>query len=169
MSYPRDWNALRKAVRIRDERCMNCRRSPAATEGLPFDTHHVVPLGWGGSNRMSNLILLCRDCHEAAHGRSMVPVIKFYSNGSMTFDEFEMYRRYWDAHELARFNGDERYWYIPRADAKYLTSSAGVEPRNFHLPRNVSTAVRRVLYILRGDFREVVETPPRSLSVSTVH
>lgn len=128
MTYPRDWNALRQAVRIRDEKCMNCRRSPAGTEGLPFDTHHVVPLGWGGSNRMSNLILLCRDCHDAAHGHSMAPVMRSYSNGSMSSDEFELYKSYWESHDLARFNGDERYWYIPAADVEYLTNEIDIEP-----------------------------------------
>lgn len=127
MTYPNDWNALRQAVRIRDEQCMNCRRTPADTGDLQFDTHHIVPLGRGGSNRLSNLVLLCRDCHDAAHGHCMAPVIKFYSNHSMSSDEFELYRSYWGSHDLARFNSDERYWYIPAADVEYLTSSVNIK------------------------------------------
>ena len=41
----------------------------------------------------------------------------------MSSDEFELYRSYWESHDLARFNSDERYWYIPAADVEYLTSS----------------------------------------------
>lgn len=126
MTYPKDWDAKRQAVRIRDEDCMNCRRSPADTEGIPFDTHHVVPLAWGGSNRMSNLILLCRECHEAAHRRQMAPVVRFYSNGRMTSDEFGGWQDYWDAHDLARFDPNEKCWYIPIADVKYLTNETDV-------------------------------------------
>lgn len=129
MTYPTDWNALRQAVRIRDEECMNCRRSPADTEGLPFDVHHVVPLRWGGSNRMSNLIYLCRDCHDVIHGRRrMAPTVKFHSNGSMDSDEFDLWREYWDAQDLARFDPFEECWYIPVADVKYLTGKSGRNP-----------------------------------------
>lgn len=128
MTYPNDWHALRQAVQIRDEHCMNCRRTPADTEGIPFDTHHVVPLTWGGSNRLSNLILLCRECHEAAHHRRMAPVVKFHSNGSMSSDEFAGWQDYWESQDLARFDPYERCWYIPIADIKYLTRETDIAP-----------------------------------------
>lgn len=71
---------------------------------------------------MSNLILLCRDCHEAVHDRRMAPVVRFHTNGSMSSDEFEQWENYWAAHDgLARFDSYEKCWYIPMADVKYLT------------------------------------------------
>lgn len=42
--------------------CGNC----DAVEGLHI--HHIVPLSFGGSNRLSNLVRLCTGCHSKAHG-----------------------------------------------------------------------------------------------------
>jgi len=33
---------------------------------VALEVHHGVPLIEGGSNRMDNLVLLCRACHRAA-------------------------------------------------------------------------------------------------------
>lgn len=121
MSYPANWHASRKAVRTRDEVCRNCGRDPQNHADLTFDVHHIVPRRWGGSNRLSNLALLCRDCHGGAHGLRMAPVVKFHSNGSMSADEFAVWEEYWANQDLARFNGEGKYWYIPVADVRYLT------------------------------------------------
>jgi len=42
--------------------CANC------TSIIDLQIHHVVPLSFGGSNRISNLVRLCTDCHSKAHG-----------------------------------------------------------------------------------------------------
>lgn len=42
--------------------CANC----GATEDL--HVHHIVPLVVGGSNRRSNLCVLCGECHGLVHG-----------------------------------------------------------------------------------------------------
>lgn len=53
------WDILRKKVIKRDNnRCTNCGRSSNLT------VDHKVPLSLGGSNIMSNLTTLCKDCHE---------------------------------------------------------------------------------------------------------
>lgn len=53
------WDILRKKVIKRDNnRCTNCGRSSNLT------VDHKVPLSLGGSNLMSNLTTLCKDCHE---------------------------------------------------------------------------------------------------------
>jgi 5-methylcytosine-specific restriction endonuclease McrA len=33
-----------------------------------FDLHHIVPRSQGGGDEVENIILLCRKCHNAAHG-----------------------------------------------------------------------------------------------------
>ncbi len=33
-----------------------------------FDLHHIIARSHGGSNDIENIILLCRKCHNAAHG-----------------------------------------------------------------------------------------------------
>ena len=49
----------RKLVFIRDKgRCVKC----GSTKD--FELHHIIPHARGGSNRLENLQLLCRDCNR---------------------------------------------------------------------------------------------------------
>lgn len=41
--------------------CCNC----GSTEGIEY--HHIVPIAFGGTNRLSNIVPLCGRCHKAAH------------------------------------------------------------------------------------------------------
>jgi len=95
---------------------MNCR---ASGSGTTLDVHHIVPRGQAGSNRLSNLILLCRECHEAAHRNTMAPHVKF-ENGEMSRQEFRLYLRYWRTLDVAIFDGNEQCWCIPKADMERL-------------------------------------------------
>ena len=64
-----DWNALAERVRTRDGNvCQRCGMTHAE-HGRRLDVHHVIPFcQFGGdnanANRMSNLITLCRHCHQ---------------------------------------------------------------------------------------------------------
>ncbi|MCC6935559.1 MAG: HNH endonuclease [Thermomicrobiales bacterium] len=61
--YPDDWDDRRRAVYRRDGyRCVNC----GATD-VELHAHHIVPLSVGGSNNTSNIVTLCRACHESLH------------------------------------------------------------------------------------------------------
>lgn len=117
MHYEQDGSDVHEAVRVRDrERCANCRRDG---DDVKLDVHHIVPRGQGGSGCLSNLILLCRHCHDAAHRERMAPRVRFYSNGEMTDDEFGEYRRLMDELKkqgFARFDESEKCWYVPKAD-----------------------------------------------------
>lgn len=42
--------------------CINC----GDTKNIQY--HHIVPLALGGTNKTSNIVPLCRNCHQAAHG-----------------------------------------------------------------------------------------------------
>lgn len=58
-----EWDKLREIVLGRDQmKCVSC----CSTNQL--EVHHVVPLSRGGTNRLSNLVTLCKPCHHAAHG-----------------------------------------------------------------------------------------------------
>ena len=60
--YPEKWGDIRQIVLERDEyRCANCQ----STENL--HVHHIVPLSLGGSNELSNLKTLCKNCHTRLH------------------------------------------------------------------------------------------------------
>ena len=49
----------KKLVFIRDNhRCVKC----GSTKNL--EIHHIIPLAWGGSNRLENLQLLCQRCNR---------------------------------------------------------------------------------------------------------
>lgn len=116
-----NWDAIVTAVHKRDRhQCMNCYRE---RDDVTLDVHHAVPRGRGGSNRLSNLILLCRQCHDAAHGQAMAPRVKWYTNGQMDTDEFELFRQLFASMDIARFDDEERCWYIPKGDAEQLVET----------------------------------------------
>lgn len=63
LTYPPDWDERKNEVISRDgENCVEC-------EGRRhLHLHHIKPLSKGGSNEISNLELLCEDCHSKEHG-----------------------------------------------------------------------------------------------------
>lgn len=44
------------------DRCEQC-----GERGLTLDIHHIVPIAEGGNNELSNLKLLCPNCHRREH------------------------------------------------------------------------------------------------------
>ncbi len=62
-NYPEDWNELRKLVYCRDGwQCQRC-----GVKNTEIHAHHLIPLSLGGSNDISNLITLCKNCHIDDH------------------------------------------------------------------------------------------------------
>lgn len=65
--YPRNWGSIRKKVLARDSHsCANCDHQNHRIKIWDYrslDVHHIVPLSKGGTNRLSNLVVLCRQCH----------------------------------------------------------------------------------------------------------
>lgn len=43
--------------------CQHCNKRQAA------DIHHIIFKSQGGSDEIENLIALCRECHDKAHGK----------------------------------------------------------------------------------------------------
>lgn len=76
---------------------------------------------------MSNLVLLCRHCHDAAHGKRMAPTVEFQSTGQMKKEEFELYRRFFDSVPQAKYDPEEKTWRIPKADMEWLVDSVSDE------------------------------------------
>lgn len=63
--YPGNWPDVARRIRARDAyRCACCQNGE-----LILDVHHIVYLSNYGTNQQSNLITLCRPCHEKEHGR----------------------------------------------------------------------------------------------------
>lgn len=64
--YPGDWIEVARNIRQRDKnRCTQC-----GAQGVVLDVHHIVYLSHHGTNQQSNLVTLCRDCHQKEHGRA---------------------------------------------------------------------------------------------------
>lgn len=59
--WERDGLLRTMAERTLGKVCYNC----GSTEGI--EMHHVVPLKLGGTNNLSNIVVLCHRCHCAAH------------------------------------------------------------------------------------------------------
>lgn len=84
--YPPDWEARRTEVKkIKSNHCSICNFNPEPEYGYarggriykkPKDkrsmhVHHIVPLSQGGSNKLSNLQLLCQKCHQGKHNHQI--------------------------------------------------------------------------------------------------
>ena len=61
----KEWKATKAELSLGNT-CYNC----GNTEGI--ELHHIVPLRLGGTNKLSNIAVLCHKCHMASHyGRHM--------------------------------------------------------------------------------------------------
>ena len=62
--YGNDWPIMRQLALSRDLwQCRNCE-----SDG-PLEVHHIIPLRRGGTNKLNNLVTLCRTCHRGLHKR----------------------------------------------------------------------------------------------------
>ena len=65
--YPNNWCAVAARIRKLDGySCVKC----SATDTV-LDVHHIVYASHFGTHQQSNLITLCRACHEEEHERTM--------------------------------------------------------------------------------------------------
>ena len=64
-SYPSDWEDRAMRIRQRDQCCRACGDMDAV-----LDVHHIVYLSNYGTSKQSNLVGLCRSCHEGVHGHA---------------------------------------------------------------------------------------------------
>lgn len=64
--YPKNWKEVASRIRQLDGfQCTAC-----AAQDQPIDVHHIVYVSNFGTHQQTNLISLCRDCHEAEHKRN---------------------------------------------------------------------------------------------------
>lgn len=64
-NYPDNWDDIRRQVYARDDhQCQECGQHGTDTE---LHAHHQTPISQGGTHELSNLITLCRDCHNKKH------------------------------------------------------------------------------------------------------
>lgn len=64
---PRDWNARRKAVLLRDG--YRCKARGDRCEVVAHEVDHVTPESQGGTHNLTNLQAICKTCHRQKTGR----------------------------------------------------------------------------------------------------
>lgn len=75
--YGAGWNRIRREIRYRDGfHCCHCKITEKQL-GQALDVHHVVPLrsfngDYASANQASNLLALCRTCHNLAENGSIL-------------------------------------------------------------------------------------------------
>ncbi|WEL29828.1 HNH endonuclease [Haloferax volcanii] len=63
-----EWHRVKKQILKRDQyRCQNCGMNESEWRGVDLHVHHIKAVDDGGSNRLENLVALCKRCHNAAH------------------------------------------------------------------------------------------------------
>jgi len=60
----REFNTIAHHLRKQRHFCINC----GSAEKIEF--HHIVPLGMGGTNALTNIVPLCAACHLYAAGKN---------------------------------------------------------------------------------------------------
>ena len=145
---PPNNDAVNQAVRNRDRnQCVNC---TAHSEERTLDVHHIVPRGRGGSHRISNQAVLCRKCHDAAHGDGYAPTVQVMSTGGMSTEVFEIFRRFWRdvlPEVGCRFgipiqpiyDENTHCWRVARADMEALSFLANSETKSQNIVAISST------------------------------
>lgn len=84
--YPSDWDYLRRKVYRRDNyRCQNCGAKGGPKGDEELHAHHIVPKNNGGSDEVSNLTTVCKQCHNAIHGDSMAPTAESNTEGGSSW------------------------------------------------------------------------------------
>ena len=83
-----EWFKIREQVMERDDwQCRNC------AEESNLVVHHIVPISNHGTNQLTNLVTLCRQCHRAAHNHrsgiengssSELPSRKIFTEGTIS-------------------------------------------------------------------------------------
>lgn len=77
-------NKVRATVFERDRfRCRGCAK-PAA------ECHHIIFRSQGGSDEVGNLVALCRNCHEQAHGRVGTQLSAWVLRAMVVYDKFRV-------------------------------------------------------------------------------
>ena len=125
--YPPDWNSKRKNVYQRDnQECQNCGVSGGQHGRAELHAHHIVPKSRGGTHEKSNLITLCKDCHNTVHSKSKQAPTRESQNTITRVDYAELSDEIIDDLSIVLNEGLESIEAILLTDSNYsITDQAG--------------------------------------------
>jgi len=114
--YPSDWQSRRTKVLKRDNhRCQNCGREGGNQGPAELHAHHVVPRKDGGSDKVSNLRTLCKECHNAIHHEGKKAPTAADTHQAEPVDQFRN-PHLKDAFDHCPFCGDENIGPTPKSN-----------------------------------------------------
>lgn len=81
IEYPDDWQERRQKVISRDgHTCQKCGQPPESK----IHVHHRTPIDDGGGHEISNLEVVCPDCHADEHGSQLCALCHLFSDNHLT-------------------------------------------------------------------------------------
>jgi len=60
--YDTRWRKISKLFLVRNPLCVECQKARRLTPAV--ESHHIIPVDAGGSDRDENLMALCKSCHS---------------------------------------------------------------------------------------------------------
>jgi len=86
-------NVKRKVIERSGNRCARC--GIDFDDGFKGEFHHIIPVVFGGDNRMENCSLLCRSCHRIAPNLKNTEELLVYTHYFLRFKTFEEAAEYY--------------------------------------------------------------------------
>jgi len=146
---------IRKATIIRDDyKCLECSKTKCILE-----VHHIVPRRMNGSNTLSNLITLCRNCHQKIEGKEEKFINKYQKliNGKNIRFDYAQHVMQGKNHlrkELSKLGeleittgGDTANkridWCIPKSHSNDAIAIIGLKPDNLNIKEWIIKPMRR--------------------------
>lgn len=90
---------VKQYVRERDNYTCQICKADTIKKGIGLEVHHIIPRSYGGSNKPSNLISLCKKCHNKVHSNN---------NNNKYFKELQT-RKINDTYKDATFMNTSRW------------------------------------------------------------
>jgi 5-methylcytosine-specific restriction protein A len=63
--YGESWERVKAKVPLAGRRCSECNGT------IKLQRHHTVPISKGGQHSVSNVTILCENCHDKEHKHSI--------------------------------------------------------------------------------------------------
>lgn len=147
---------IRKAVILRDgNKCMECGKT-----NCKLEVHHIKPRRWNGANTLSNLITLCKSCHQKTEGNEEKYMEKYFNllnssnDKSLNYAQHVMIGKTWLREQLLNFGdlylttgGDTANkridWGIEKTHSNDAVCTTNLRPDDYNIKDWIIKPMRR--------------------------